>query len=90
MREFLVAAGFLSDVSALSTTGKSLNDRYANIDSGEVTTLLTCMAYIEQQNAIKTLIDSYISLIDKDVKELIEMQEEAAHMDDALASKLGR
>ena len=89
MREFLVAMGFLSDVSAFSSAGKTLNDGCTTIESGGVSSLPASMAYIDQQNEIKALIDSYIALIAKDAKDLVEMQAEAARMDARLAGTLG-
>ena len=88
MKEFLVATEFLADVGAFSSAGNALNSTSVSIDSGGVSTLATSMAYIEQQKAIKALIDSYVALIQKDVKDLFELQRTAALMDARIAGSL--
>lgn len=90
MREFKIAHGFVTDVSAFSAAGKSLNSDYAAVDSSGVSTLATSMAYISQHEQIKSLVDSYIALVEKDVKDLIAMQQEASRMDASLSGWLGK
>ena len=88
MAEFLFNFHYLMEVTAFSHAGQKLNSGYTAPDSGSVSSLSTATAYVEQQNKIKSLMERYASLIQKDAADLNAMQLEAQVMDRKLAAKL--
>lgn len=85
MAEFKLAPELLTEIAAFSSTGTALNDEYARLEEGTLSTLSTSQQYLQQHAQIKELIDAYIELIRKDVKDLLEMHRATTGMDATIA-----
>lgn len=88
MTEFLFSLHYLAEVSAFARAGQKLNNGYTSPDSSAVASMTTATAYCEQQNKIRSLMERYVSLIQKDAADLKALQREAQVMDRTLAAKL--
>ena len=85
MAEFKLAPELLNEITAFSSSGTALNDEYALLQEGTLSTLSTSQQYLQQHAQIKALIDAYIELIKKDAKDLMEMHRAATGMDNKIA-----
>lgn len=72
MKEFKVNAALLLDVGSMKTLGASVNDGYSQVDTSGVETLSVANRYAGQCEAVKSLLDEYIQLVNKDTQEISE------------------
>ena len=85
MAEFKLAPELLNEIAAFSSAGAALNDEYTRLEEGILSTLSTSRQYLQQHAQIKELIDTYMELIKKDAKDLMEMHRAATGMDTKIA-----
>ena len=88
MNEFFIALGFVHEIARTASAGRNLNSDYSKLDSGGVSSLATCVAYIKQHEAIKAMIENYIALVEKDASDMIKLRQAAEKMDASLANTL--
>lgn len=85
MAEFKLAPELLTEIGEFLSSGTALNNEYTRLEEGTISTLPAGKLYLEQHEQIKALIDTYIALVQKDVKDLADMYETATGMDTKIA-----
>ena len=90
MLEFKISNSIVFEAAALKAAGQALNSDYAELSSGDLSTLVTSVKYINQHRQLKELIESYVALIEKDAEDLRKMQSSSKNIDDYIAGSFSR
>lgn len=86
MAEFKMTVGLYDEVLDMNEKVKALTEEDKEINADDVSTLKTSVKYIEQQKKILRLMTLYAELLDKDIKDIIEVMSEVEELDESLAA----